>query len=277
MNSLNLITEVAPTTAYLTPGLLEAGDKNDYDLQMEDLLGQNNQYLEIAPYVISVESRSFTKFKKGVTNTFSLDIDSALRKTADTLVTRVKDAKFAWVGMDRIQILVIPKTASPDTLMKDSVLHAGGEISAITSECVSLASTSFCRNYTHPDGKDLFFRAKVFNLKKDEVQKYFNWVQVRNRFSFIRHVAAIHFGGAWVKDQNSESMSQRLLSERGLVLEEAFPQTALNGSCILTQPLNTNELSLGGTLNREIRSFRTVDTEVPLFNDERDYIGRYTL
>lgn len=254
------------------------------DKESKDSLGTRMKKLEKSvgerldlkmPAVIRVDGRAFSTYTRGFKKPFDTHISGAMSHAAKMLCEEVQNAKIAYAQSDEITILMTTHESEERQTWFD------GRVQKIVSNAASIATEAFNEymdaNYWIPeklkepfDGtppknrKRARFDARVFNVPHDEINNILIWRQQDAIKNSKQMVAQQHFSHKELHGKNTDQQVEMLRSK--FIIWDEFPLKLQRGFCIVKEQYQKD----GAT-----RSRWTEDSNVPLFVEDRNYVGRF--
>ena len=116
--------------------------------------------------------------------------------------------------------------------------------------------------------KGAMFDARVFNIPKEEVMNLLYWRQLDATRNSIQMVGQANFSHNQLHGKNCSNIQDMLMLEKGINWND-YPTHLKRGSCCIKKPFQINE----GTEQKAIRNKWVIDTEIPIFTQDKDYIN----
>ena len=211
------------------------------------------------PVIMRIDGKVFHTFTRSMKKPFDERLVTAMQKTANFLCENVQGCKMAYIQSDEISLLV----TDYDDIKTDAWF--GYEVQKMASVSASLATGQF--NDMIYTANRAYFDSRVFSIPKEDVCNYFLWRQQDAIRNSIQSVAHAHFSHKELIGKKTNNLIQ-MLEDSGVYWKN-LPTHLKRGSCVRkkTEEYNNAETSY-------IRKFWIIDTEVPLFNENRDYIEK---
>lgn len=251
---------------------------------MSDSLGDRMKGYEAAsrtvlparmPVIVRVDGRAFHTYASGAEKPFDRGMMKAMNEVALTLCREMSNAVFAYVQSDEISVLMV------DYKEENTQAWFGGVIAKMVSVAASLAAVRMTLASTawHPKCLDSMmaygpqpctFDARAFVLPKEDVCNYFIWRQqdwVRNSLQMLSRSLYSHKE----LDGKNQSDMHEMCFQKG-VNWAALDTDLRRGRGIVRRPKKF--LIPAGPKAGEMidRMEWTVDTELPQFTADRQYI-----
>lgn len=201
------------------------------------------------PVVIRVDGKAFHTWTKKVKaeRPFDDKLIGSMQVTAVELCKEIQGAVLAYTQSDEISILV------HNYKRLTSQGWFANEIQKMVSISASLASSVMTEAY----GCRTLFDSRVFILPESEVVNYFIWRQQDASRNSIQMLARAHFSHKECHNKSGEDLQEMLFSQKGINWND-LPATKKRGSCAV----------------RDFIGAWAVDTNIPIFTQDRDYINK---
>lgn len=249
---------------------------------------RNKTYLtRRTPVIIRVDGKAFHTFTIGLKKPFDEILTKTMQQTAKYLVENIQGCKLAYTQSDEISLLLTDYNTLTTNAWFDYSVQKMCSISAsMATLAFNVAFQQIVDNYiatsTEPTDKQYIemlkskfnkamFDSRCFNLPKEEVCNYFIWRQqdaIRNAVSMAGHA---NFSNKQLYKKNKEEIIQMLLQDKGINFEKFHLQNR-RGSCVQRSIIS---MSKEQTLENFTRVRLTVNEEIPIFSEDRDYIERH--
>ena len=113
------------------------------------------------------------------------------------------------------------------------------------------------------------FDSRVFTLPKEEVVNCLIWRQQDATRNSIQSVGQANFSHTQLHGKNCSDIQDMLMLEKGINWND-YPTHLKRGTCCIKKPFKINE----GTEQEAIRNKWILDTEIPIFTQDKDYVNR---
>lgn len=123
--------------------------------------------------------------------------------------------------------------------------------------------------YNKAVNKGAMFDSRVFTLPKEEVVNCLIWRQQDATRNSIQSVGQANFSDKELHGKKCNDIQDMLMLEKGINWND-FPTHLKRGSCCIKKPFKINE----GTDQETVRNKWVVDTEIPIFAQDKDYINK---
>lgn len=226
------------------------------------------------PVIVRIDGKAFHTFTKGMKKPFDHIFMESIQDTMKYLCENVQGCVLGYCQSDEISLLLIDYDTFETSAWFDN------NISKIISITSSMASVYFNQQFSlnlldykikNRESKDrdveyenrLFanisslpvFDSRAFNLSKEEVNNYFVWRQQDAIKNAIQMIGRAYFTHKELENKNGKEIVDMLDSIK--VNYHSFSTCEKRGTCCI----KTNK---GWEL----------DTEIPIFKDDKDYIEK---
>lgn len=236
---------------------------------------------ERMPVLLRIDGKAFHSYTKGCKSPFDQALVDCMDDTAKYLCKNIMGAQLSYVQSDEISILLknyqdINSQSYFDNSLQKIVSVAAGMASGIfTSLSPKIFGTT----------KVAVFDTRAWVLPKEEAVNYFIWRQqdaTRNSVQMLARTLYSH------KECNNKSNSelQEMCFQKGHNWNNV-PTSQKRGRCIvkketisMREPMNVKRKdgTWGIPYNFQtetVRRFWEVDNDIPVFSQDRDYIGKF--
>lgn len=249
-----------------------------------------NYLIRHIPVVLRIDGKAFHTFTRGLDKPFDKILMKTMQDTMKYLCENVQGCVFGYTQSDEITLVLT------DYATITTNAWFGYNIQKMTSISASMATLAFNRawEYNVADYIDALsalqdfdleneycdtlanryykamFDSRVFNIPKDEVCNCLIWRQqdcVRNSIESVAHA---NFSQKKLHGKNCNQIQEMLWQERNIDWNK-FSTTEKRGSCCIKVPCRINE----GAENETIRYKWTIDDEIPVFTQDREYIEKW--
>lgn len=224
------------------------------------------------PVIIRLDGKAFHSFTKGFKRPYDEVFHEAMNNTMKYLCANIQGCKLGYTQSDEITLLLIDYT----TLTTDAWFGYG--VQKMCSVAASMATLMFNRYFRDAINKkftgtiedfDYFktlslardkgamFDARVFNIPKEEVVNCFIWRQQDATRNAIQMLGQTHFTHKELQGKSCSDIQDMLMLQKGINFND-MPVEFKRGVCCFKAP--------GGWI---------LDTEIPIFTQERDYVDRW--
>lgn len=217
------------------------------------------------PVILRTDGRSFHSYTKGCEKPFDLKLMKAMDDCAIALCEEIQGAELAFVQSDEISILI----HSYKTF--DSQAWFGNQIQKMTSICGSIASSVMTSKSVDLFGqvKLANFDARVFALPEADVCNYFIARQQDWTRNSVQMLARSMYSDKECFKKNNAAL-QEMCFQKGKNWND-LPTALKRGRCVVKESYEVTT----PTGEASQRSRWVVDSEIPIFSEDRDYIEKY--
>lgn len=194
------------------------------------------------PVIIRVDGKAFHTLTRGCEKPFDPYLARTMDETALALITKVQNARCAYVQSDEISLLLI------DYNKLETGQWFDGNIQKMVSLSAAIASVAFTESW----GTEGLFDSRVFVLPKEEVCNYFIWRQLDATRNSINMVAQSLYSHRELQKVNIKK-AQELIFQKGI---------------------NWNDYEAYWKRGRMIAK-EGVDRDIPIFTDDRQYVEKF--
>ena len=221
--------------------------------------------------IIRIDGCHFHTFTKGLKKPYDSLFIEVMQRTTKSLCESIQGCKFGYVESDEISLLL----TDYDTLKTDAWFDYS--VQKICSVAASMAAMFFNRHlkeraWQEFDDKDYYitllkkielggyFDARAFNLPEHEVVNYFIWRQNDATRNSIQGLAQANFSQKQLQGLNNSQLQDKLHEEKGINWNDCKTVEKRGSAVIKIMDPITG------------RSKWTVDTEMPIISQNKDYI-----
>ena len=198
------------------------------------------------PLIIRIDGRAFHTFARKCEKPWDQELSEAFVKTAQKLIEEIQGAKLAYGFSDEISILIT------DYDRLESQPWFGKNLNKIVSVSASIATAEFNHVYNRSTAT---FDSRTFIIPKEDVCNYFVWRQQDAIRNSINALGQFHFSHKQLQNLSCGQIKEKLLIEKNI---------------------DWNRLDFwkkwGWCVTKE-----TVDNNIPLFTEYRNYIDKFVL
>lgn len=259
--------------------------------RMKSYEGISRIYLtKRVPVIIRIDGKAFHSFTKGFRRPFDEILIKAMQETAKYLCKNIMGCKIAYTQSDEISLLledyervetqpwfennlqkIVSISASMATMafnraFADAVNERYSYYTGINADEWTGSTEEFDKlfdNYFAKIGTAMF-DSRVFILPKEEVCNYFIWRQQDATRNSIQMVAQSLFSHRQLQNKNCDQLQEMMFQEHNINWND-YPTVYKRGSCVTKEQYTENDVT---------RSRWVVDTNIPIFTQDRNYIDR---
>ena len=242
------------------------------------------------PVIIRIDGKAFHSFTKGFRRPFDEILIKAMQETAKYLCKNIMGCKIAYTQSDEISLLledyervetqpwfennlqkIVSVSASMATMafnraFADAVNERYSYYTGINADEWTGSTEEFDKLFDNSFAKigTAMFDSRVFILPKEEVCNYFIWRQQDATRNSIQMVAQSLFSHRQLQNKNCDQLQEMMFQEHNINWND-YPTVYKRGSCVTKEQYTENDVT---------RSRWVVDTNIPIFTQDRNYIDR---
>jgi len=236
------------------------------------------------PVILRIDGKAFHTYTKGCKRPVDKGLVDCMDETAKYLCKNIQGAQVAYVQSDEISILLNNYQEIDTQSWFDNNLQKMVSISA------SMASVAFTMNswriwgYDEQDYdgnecgspilKPAYFDSRAFVMPESDVCNYFLWRQQDATRNSVQMLARTLYSHKQLENKANAEL-QELCFQKGTNWNDC-PTTQKRGRCIVKQTtLKEGKNPKTGEVFMAQRSEWVVDTEIPVFSQDRNYINGF--
>lgn len=253
------------------------------------------------PVIIRIDGKAFHTFTRGFQRPFDDVLIESMQKTMKYLCENIQGCKLGYCQSDEISLLITDYEAINTAAWFDY------QVQKMCSIAASMATLAFNRyfgnnalvkisitdayfrnkeNYPGDWEKDrslkkpyldaraegALFDARCFSIPKEEVCNYFIWRQQDATRNSIQMVGQANFSHKELQNKSCDKIQDMLMLEKNINWND-FETVKKRGSCCTKTGIHTIvDLKTG---EQKERLTWEIDTEIPIFTQDRNYIERW--
>lgn len=245
------------------------------------------------PVIIRLDGKAFHSFTRGFKRPFDEIFVKSMQDTMKYLCENIQGCVLGYCQSDEITLVLV------DYQSREASAWFDNNIQKMVSVSASMATLAFNRffaeeahafrnrmkydddGYIDKDECDLWviynkalnkgamFDSRVFTVPKEEVVNTLIWRQQDATRNSIQSVGQANFSNTQLHGKKCNDIQDMLMLEKGINWND-FPTHLKRGSCCVKKPFKINE----GTDQETVRNKWVVDTEIPIFTQDKDYVNR---
>ena len=250
------------------------------------------------PVIIRIDGKAFHSFTHGFKKPFDDILVKSMQDTMKYLCENIQGCVLGYTQSDEITLVLV------DYQNRDSCAWFDNNIQKMVSVSASMATIAFnkaftnafnewgtnnlpdwdiggtngpvdkillklCQIYATAQEKGAMFDSRVFTIPKEEVVNCLIWRQQDATRNSIQSVGQANFSHKQLQNKNCNDIQDMLMIEKGINWND-YPTTLKRGSCCIKVPHRFNE----GTEQETIRNKWTIDNDIPIFTQNKDYINK---
>ena len=242
------------------------------------------------PVIIRLDGKAFHSFTRGFKKPFDEIFVKSMQDTMKYLCENVQGCVLGYTQSDEITLVLV------DYQSREASAWFDNNIQKMVSVSASMATLAFNKSFAkyvqkwmddyfetwnHTDWEDKYletlekrvatamFDSRVFTLPKEEVVNCLIWRQQDATRNSIQSVGQANFSDKELHGKKCNDIQDMLMLEKGINWND-FPTHLKRGSCCIKKPFKINE----DTDQETVRNKWVVDTEIPIFTQDKDYVNR---
>jgi len=242
------------------------------------------------PVIIRLDGKAFHSFTRGLKKPFDEIFVKTMQDTMKYLCENVQGCVLGYTQSDEITLVLV------DYQNREASAWFDNNIQKMVSVSASMATLEFNRAFAkhvkewmddyfeawnHADWEDKYletlekkvatamFDSRVFTIPKEEVVNCLIWRQQDATRNSIQSVGQANFSHNQLHGKNCSDIQDMLMLEKGINWND-YPTHLKRGTCCVKKPFKINE----GTEQEAIRNKWVIDTEIPIFTQDKDYVNK---
>lgn len=239
------------------------------------------------PVIIRLDGKAFHSFTRGLRKPFDDIFVKSMQDTMKYLCENVQGCVLGYCQSDEITLVLV------DYQNREADAWFDNNIQKMVSVSASMATLAFNKAFLHntwhyiEDNMDrmdrdlayediltnkfstAMFDSRVFTLPKEEVVNCLIWRQQDATRNSIQSVGQANFSHTQLHGKNCSDIQDMLMLEKGINWND-YPTHLKRGTCCIKKPFVINE----GTEQEAIRNKWVIDTEIPIFTQNKEYINK---
>lgn len=225
------------------------------------------------PVIIRIDGKKFHSFTRGFKKPFDDILVSVMQNTMLELCEKIEGCVMGYTQSDEISLILC------DYRRLDTDAWFGNGILKMCSISASIATSAFNKYFRNAaiGVSEVYekridkanFDSRVFNLPKEEVCNYMIWRQQDAVRNSIQATSQAHFSHKQLEHVSCAKALEMLRDEKSIIWED-MPSHLKSGTACIKKLVLINE----GQPDEVLRNKWTIDEEIPVFSDDRDYVER---
>lgn len=257
-----------------------------------------------SPMIIRLDTRAGHSFTKGFQRPFDDIFIESIQETAKYLCENIENVKCSYQQSDEISLLLTDydnvgtqawfnknlqkmcsiaasmATLAFNRIFKKRVEEAKEDYESFAPVIASIYTspekhedwTKLIEAYCRAQEKGAMFDARCFSIPKEEVCNYFQWRQNDCTRNSIQMVAQANFSHKQLQNKSCDELQEMLWQEKNINWND-FEIVKKRGSCCTKTGRHTVvDMKTGEQKDRLVWE---IDTEIPIFTQDRNYIERF--
>ena len=254
-----------------------------------------NYLIRKLPVIIRLDGKAFHSFTRGLKKPFDDIFVKSMQDTMKYLCENVQGCVLGYCQSDEITLVLV------DYQSREASAWFDNNIQKMVSVSASMATMAFNRSfvnecqkwfednvdfheliididenvknlfnaYTKSCEKGAMFDSRVFSIPKEEVTNVLIWRQQDATRNSIQSVGQANFSHKQLHGKNCSDIQDILMLDKNINWND-YPTHLKRGSCCIKKPFVINE----GTEQEAIRNKWVIDTEIPIFTQDKDYVNK---
>jgi len=250
------------------------------------------------PVIIRIDGKAFHTFTKGFDKPYDELLINAMHTTMRALCEQVQGCVLGYVQSDEISLLLIDYQALNTDAWFDNNLQ---KICSVSASIATLEFNKFMANISErynvfgpidPEEDPPFekrrellnmkqnkalFDSRAFNIPREEVTNYFLWRQQDATRNSIEGLGQAHFSANELHKVTCNQIQDMLMLQKGINWNDQSTVEKRGACCIKVREESGEYKQAGevaGFVVTSTRSYWEIDTEIPIFSQDRDYIEK---
>lgn len=237
------------------------------------------------PVIVRIDGKAFHSFTRGLKKPFDEIFVKSMQDTMKYLCENVQGCVLGYCQSDEITLVLVDYQNRETSAWFDNNIQKMVSVSA--SMATVAFNNAFWNNFTDYINENqiddlkfiemmyqtklwsAMFDSRVFTLPKEEVVNCLIWRQQDATRNSIQSVGQANFSHTQLHSKNCSDIQDMLMLEKGINWND-FPTHLKRGSCCIKKPFVIND----GTDQETIRNKWVIDTEIPIFTQDKDYINK---
>ena len=256
------------------------------------------------PVIIRIDGKAFHTFTRGFQRPFDNILIESMQETMKYLCENIQGCKMGYCQSDEISLLITDyenintaawfdyqvqkmcsiaasmATLAFNRIFKKRVEEAKEDYESFAPVIASIYTspekhedwTKLIEAYCRAQEKGAMFDARCFSIPKEEVCNYFQWRQNDCTRNSIQMVAQANFSHKQLQNKSCDELQEMLWQEKNINWND-FEIVKKRGSCCTKTGRHTVvDMKTGEQKDRLVWE---IDTEIPIFTQDRNYIERF--
>lgn len=223
------------------------------------------------PIVLRIDGKAFHTYTKGCKRPVDESLVDCMNETAKYLCRNIQGCQIAYVQSDEISVLLNNyQSLSTQPWFENNIQ----KMVSISSGMASAVFTSQSGRIWGGVNKLAFFDSRAFVLPKEDVCNYFLWRQQDATRNSVQMLARTLYSHKQLENKANAEL-QELCFQKGINWNDC-PTPQKRGRCIIkTKTMKQGTNPKTGEVFTAERSEWTVDNDIPIFSQDRNYINQY--
>lgn len=251
------------------------------------------------PVIIRLDGKAFHSFTRGFKKPFDEIFVKSMQETMKYLCENIQGCVLGYTQSDEITLVLVDyKTRESDAWFDNNIqkmvsisasiatlafnrifqseidkYELDWKVSFTPQSCeIQAAHYKYVETLKRAANKGAMFDSRVFTLPKEEVVNCLIWRQQDATRNSILSVGQANFSSKELHGKKCDKIQDMLFAEKNINWND-YPTTLKRGSCCAKVPIKINE----GTDNEAIRNKWTIDNEIPIFTQNKEYVNKLVM
>ena len=239
------------------------------------------------PVIIRLDGKAFHSFTKGFKRPYDEVFHEAMNNTMKYLCANIQGCKLGYTQSDEITLLLTDYT----TLTTDAWFGYGVQkMCSIAAAMATLMFNKYFRDAINKKftgtiedfdhfkalsmarDKGAMFDARCFNIPKEEVVNCFIWRQQDATRNAIQMLGQSNFSHKELQGKSCNDIQDMLMTRKNINFND-MPTEFKRGTCCYRDIIQDPKVDIKD--GAYPRAAWILDTEIPIFTQDRDYIDRW--
>jgi len=223
------------------------------------------------PIILRIDGKAFHTYTRGCKRPVDENLVFCMDETAKYLARNIQGCQVAYVQSDEISLFLNNYQAIDTQPWFDNNVQ---KMVSISSGMASAVFTTQSGRIWGGINKLAFFDSRAWVLPKEEVVNYFIWRQQDATRNSVQMLARTLYSHKELTGKNNSEL-QDLCWQKGQNWNDC-PTSQKRGRCIVkTKQFKQGKNPKTGEVFEAERTEWVVDNEIPIFSQDRNYIGQY--
>lgn len=240
------------------------------------------------PVIIRIDGKAFHSFTRGFKKPFDEVFVKSMQDTMKYLCENIQGCVLGYTQSDEITLVLV------DYQSREASAWFDNNIQKMASVSASMATMAFnrffreeidkyvvlpnasgvqCNWYLAATIKGAMFDSRVFTLPKEEVVNCLIWRQQDATRNSIQSVGQANFSHNELHGKSCDDIQDMLMIQKGINWND-YPTHLKRGSCCIKHEEVVDIVTENYTFPAVRRKKWNVDTEIPIFTQDKDYINK---
>ena len=235
------------------------------------------------PVIIRLDGKAFHSFTRGFDKPFDHVLMKAMQNTMKRLCEEIQGCVFGYTQSDEITLVLTDyATINTDAWFGYNVQKMASVAASMATvyfnnswlfECNLLPESNDREFYFEQQGKAMF-DARCFSIPKNEVCNCLIWRQQDATRNSVQAVGQAHFSQKELNGKSCNEIQDMLFTEKNINWGD-LPTDCKRGATCYKSDEETNFFFRNGEQTIYKRNGWKIDTEIPIFTSDRNYIERW--